>query len=123
MGRDATRAQQAKARVREARLVLLTERQAQDERIEEATVHTILAWEDLMVARARLETAEHRVGDALAALAKEKVPVTHIVTLTGIGRPQCTRLLRFAVDQANPAAPESGRRVTWAGRSVVGGSR
>jgi len=48
MGRNATRAQQAKARVREARLLLLAERQAQDERIEEATVRTVLAWEDVV---------------------------------------------------------------------------
>ncbi len=53
MGRNATRAQQAKARVREARLVLLSERQAQDERIEEATVRTVLASEDVVTAQAR----------------------------------------------------------------------
>jgi len=107
MGHNATRTQQAKARVREARLVLLSERQAQDERIEEATVRTVLAWEDVMTVRARLDTAERQVGDALAALGREKVPVAQMVTLTGIGRPQCARLLRLAVDQANAATPES----------------
>ena len=107
MGRNATRAQQAKARVREARLVLLSERQAQDERIEEATVRTVLAWEDATAAQTRLDTAERRVGDALAALAKEKVPVAQMVTLTGIGKPQCARLLRLAITQANAAPPES----------------
>ncbi len=107
MGRNATRAQQAKARVREARLELLAERQAQDERIVEATVRTVLAWEDVMAARARLDAAERRVGDALAALAREKVPVAQMVTLTGISRPQCARLLRLAITQANAARPES----------------
>jgi len=62
MGRNATRAQQAKARVREARLLLLAERQAQDERIEEATVRTVLAWEDVVAAQTRLDAAERRVG-------------------------------------------------------------
>ncbi len=107
MGRNATRAQQAKARVREARLLLLSERQAQDERIEEATVRTVLAWEDVTAAQTRLDAAERQVGDALAALGKEKVSVAQMVTLTGIGKPQCARLLRRAVDQANPATPES----------------
>jgi len=103
MGRNATRAQQAKARVREARLVLMSERQAQDERMEEATVRTVLAWEDVVTAQARLDAAERQVGDALAALGKEKVPVAQMVTLTGIGRPQCARLLRLAVTQPNAA--------------------
>jgi len=107
MGRNATRAQQAKARVREARLKLLAERQAQDERIVEATVRTVLAWEDVMAARARLDAVERRVGQALAALGREKVPVAQMVTLTGIGRPQCARLLRLAITQANAARPES----------------
>jgi len=111
MGRNATRAQQAKARVREARLVLLAERQAQDERIVEATVRTVLAWEDVMAARARLDTAERRVGDALAALGREKVPVAQMVTLTGIGKPQCARLLRFAGTPADAASPRSERAV------------
>jgi len=107
MGRNATRAQQAKARVREARLVLLAERQAQDERIVEATVRTVLAWEDVTAAQARLDAAERLVGDALAALGREKVPVAQMVTLTGIGRPQCARLRRLAIKQANAAPPES----------------
>jgi len=111
MGRNATRAQQAKARVREARLVLLAQRQAQDERIEEATVRTVLAWEDLVAAQARLDAAERRVGDALAALGREKVPVAQMVTLTGIGRPQCARLLRLAITQTTTAEPDGETEV------------
>ncbi len=103
MGRNATRAQQAKARVREARLLLLAERQAQDERIEEATVRTVLAWEDVTAAQARLDAAERLVGDALVELGKEKVPVAQMVTLTGIGKPQCARLLRLAAAEADEA--------------------
>ncbi len=95
MGHNATRAQQAKARVREARLVLLSERQAQDERIEEATVRTVLAWEDAVAAHGLLDAAERKAGEALAVLGKEKVPVARMVTLTGIGKPQCARLLRL----------------------------
>jgi len=111
MGRNATRAQQAKARVREARLLLLAERQAQDQRIEEATVRTVLAWEDAVAAQTRLDAAERRVGDALAALGREKVPVAQMVTLTGIGKPQCARLLRFAGTPADAASPRSERAV------------
>lgn len=88
MGRNATRTQQAKVRVREARLVLLAQRQAQDERIEEATVRTVLAWEDVTAALDRLDATERRVGHALAELAKEKVPFPQMVTLTGIGKLQ-----------------------------------
>ncbi len=115
MGRNATRAQQAKARVREARLLLLAERQAQDERIEEATVRTVLAWEDVTAAQARLDAAERLVGDALVELGKEKVPVAQMVTLTGIGKPQCARLLRLAAAEADEA-PGSEPAVDGDGR-------
>ena len=137
MGHNATRAQQAKARVREARLGLLSERRAQDERIEEATVRTVLAWEDAMAAHALLDAAERKAGEALAALGKEKVPVAQMVTLTGIGRPQCARLLRLAaaqaddsepdgkpdVSHADAAAPDSERAAAAGGTSVDGDGR
>ena len=97
MGRNATRSQQAKARVREARLVLLSERQAQDERIEDATVRTVLAREDMAAVQQRLDTAERRVGEALVALGKEKVTIAEMATLTDIQRPQCARLLKLVV--------------------------
>lgn len=96
MGQNATRAQQAKARVREARLALLVERQAQDERIEDATVATVLAWEDLAGARSAVERAELLVGRALAKLGREKVPVRDMVALTGIDKVECARLLKVA---------------------------
>lgn len=120
MGRNATRAQQAKARVREARLVLLADRQAQDERIEAATVRTVLAWEDLTTAQARLDAAERRVGDALAELGKEKVPVAQMVTLTGIGKAQCARLLRLTAAEADAAPPRSEPAVDGDGRGAAG---
>ncbi len=104
MGHNASRSQQAKARVREARLGLLSERQAQDERIEDATVRTVLAWEDAAAAHAVLDAAERKAGQALAALVKEKVPVAQMVTLTGIGKPQCARLLRLAAAPADADA-------------------
>ena len=106
MGRNATRTQQAKARVREVRLLLLTQRQAQDERIEAATVRTVLAWQDMNDVQARLDAAEGRVGHALTELAKEKVPLVQMVVLTGIGRPQCARLLRLAAGHATKAPAE-----------------
>ncbi len=106
MGHNATRSQQAKSKVREARLGLLSERKAQDERIEQAMVRAVLAWEDAQAAHASLDAAERKAGQALAALGKEKVPVAQMVTLTGIGKPQCARFLRIAAAQGDAATPD-----------------
>ncbi len=107
MGRNATRAQQAKARVREARLALLSQRQEQDQRIEDATVRAVLAWEDVGVVQSQLEAAERHVGDALASLGQEKVTVVEMVALTGIARTRCLRLLKLAstLEHAGPPPP------------------
>lgn len=96
MGRNATRAQQAKAKVREARLAWLSQRQEQEQRIEDATVRAVLAWEDVGVVRSQLDAVERHVGDALARLGQEKVTVVQMVALTGIARTQCLRLLKLA---------------------------
>lgn len=98
MGRNATKSQQAKARAREARLAMLADRNAQDERIEDATARALLAWQDVTAARARLGETERETAAALAQLGQEKVPVKDMAVLTGIGEPECGRLLRLAVD-------------------------
>ncbi len=46
MSRTGTKEQDARARAREARLTLLADRNAQDERIEAAVAAALLAWED-----------------------------------------------------------------------------
>lgn len=100
MGRNATKSQQAKARARQARLGLLAERDAQDQRIEDAAARALLAWEDVGAARQKLQETERAAADALAELGREKVPVKDMAALTGIGAVQCQRLLRLAVRAA-----------------------
>ncbi len=70
-------------------------------------MRTVLAWEDMVAARSRLDAAERRVGEALVALGREKVPIAQMVTLTGIRRPECARLVRLAHMSANAAALDS----------------
>ncbi len=111
MGRNATRTQQVKARVREARLVLLSQRKEQDQRIEDATVRAVLAWQGVAAVQSRLDAAERHVGEALVSLDREKVTMTDMVALTGITRPQCARLLKLASTTGDaetiPASVES----------------
>ena len=103
MGRTATKAQEARARARAARLALLVERNAQDERIEEAVAAALLAWEDRAAAQAQVEQAERDAAAALRRLGREKVLVRDMATLTGIAEPVCARLLKLRVDpQAMP---------------------
>ena len=58
MGRTATRAQDGRARAREARWALLEERNARDARIEEATIAALLALEDRAAAQSNADAAE-----------------------------------------------------------------
>ena len=97
MGRTATKAQEAKARARAARVALLVERNAQDERIEEAVAAALLAWAGAAAAAAQVEQAERDAAAALRRLGREKVLVRDMATLTGIGEPVCARLLRLPV--------------------------
>ncbi len=104
MGRTAIKAQEAKARARAARLKLLVERTAQDERIEDATAVALLAWQDRTAAQAQVQKAEQAVTAALVLLSREKVLVREMAVLTGIGESACARLLR------SPVAPADGCR-------------
>jgi len=58
MSRTGTKEQDARARARQARLTLLAERNAQDERIEAAVAAALLAWEDRTTAAGKVEDAE-----------------------------------------------------------------
>ena len=98
MGRTASKAQEARARARKARLGLLVKRNAQDERIEDAAAAVLLAWQDRAAALAAVEKAERAAADALVLLAREKVLVRDMVALTGIESLLCQRLLRRPVE-------------------------
>jgi hypothetical protein len=95
MSRTGTKEQDARARARQARLTLLTDRNAQDERIEAAAAAALLAWEDRTTAAAKVEEAERETATGLALLSREKVPVRDMATLTGIGESVCSRLLKM----------------------------
>lgn len=113
MGRTSIKAQEAKARARTARLKLLVERTAQDERIEDAAAAALLAWQDRTAAQAQVEKAEQAVAAALVLLGREKVLVREMAALTGIGESACARLLRSPV--APPNASDSASEAPSAG--------
>jgi type II secretory pathway predicted ATPase ExeA len=123
VGRTSIKAQEAKARARTARLKLLVERTAQDERIEDAAAVALLAWQDRSAAQAQVEKAERAVAAALVLLGREKVLVREMAALTGIGESACARLLRSPVapakrDSDSPSqapSPGEGSRVGAAG--------
>ena len=98
------KAQEAKARARTARLKLLVERTAQDERIEAAAAAALLAWQDRTAALAQVEQAERTAAAALVLLGREKVLVREMAALTGIGESACARLLRMPVAAAAGAS-------------------
>ncbi len=108
MGRTATRAQEARARARQARLALLVERNAQDERIEDAVAAVLLGWQDREAAQAEVDRAERAVAASLVLLSREKVPVRDMAALTGIEEPVCARLLKLPV-QSQPSAPNGAQ--------------
>lgn len=107
MSRTATKEQDARARARQARLLLLADRNAQDERIEAAGAAALLAWQDRTTAAGKVEDAERDTAAGLALLRREKVSVRDMATLTGIGQSVCSRLLKMpAADE--PANGTSG---------------
>ncbi|MGB8383857.1 MAG: hypothetical protein WCG47_21855 [Dermatophilaceae bacterium] len=121
MGRTATKAQQARAR--EARLALLEKRNAQDERIEEATAAGLLAWQDWSAAQTRVEQAERAAAAALGLLCREKVLVRDMVALTGIEPLTVQRLLRLPVESRDSSTDGSViPSVSGEDRRVAGGS-
>jgi hypothetical protein len=85
------RAHDAKARAREARAVMLAERQAQDERIEHAMASALLAIEDRDAAQAEVERQERTLAAALQKLNLESVTVRDTMTMTGLSEKYVTR--------------------------------
>jgi hypothetical protein len=107
MGRTATRAQDARARAREARWALLEERNAQDARIEEATIAALLALEDRAAAQSNADAAERAIAAALQQLAGEKLRVQDIAVLAGLSEAECSRLLRTRANGTRAGATEA----------------
>jgi len=60
VSRTGTKEQDARARAREARLTLLADRNAQDERIEAAVAAALLGWEDRTAAAGKVEEGRGR---------------------------------------------------------------
>ena len=106
MGSRTNRAHDAKARAREARAVMLAERQAQDERIEDAVAAALLAIEDKAAALAQADQQERTLAAALQRLGRESVGVRDIVTMTGLTETHVTRLLRTKLDAQPDAEAE-----------------
>ncbi len=114
-GTDGDEAQEAKARARTARLKLLVERTAQDERIEDAAAAALLAWQDRTAGQAQVDQAERTAAAALVLLGQEKVLVREMAALTGIGESACARLLRVpvaAADRTPGGAPDTAADTT-----------
>ncbi len=110
VSRTGNRAQAARLRAREARLALLVDRNAQDQRIEDAVAAALLAWEARTAAAVQVEQAEGEVATGLASLSKEKVLVRDMVAMTGIEEAVCTRLLRSPAAGDGSREPAAGSR-------------
>ncbi len=119
MGRTATKEQEARVRARAARVALLVERNAQDERIEEAVAAVLLAWAERTAAAGQLEQAERAAVAALRRLGQERVPVRDMAALTGIGQSVCARLLRLPV-AGEPGPPGRAAGGSGSGNDAVG---
>lgn len=103
MGNRTNRAHEARARAREARSVMLTERHAQDERIEGAVAAALLAVEDGEAALALAEEHERTLAAALQRLSRESVGVRAMVAMTGLAEARVTRLLRVKLEEEHAA--------------------
>ena len=98
MGSRTNRAYDAKARAREARSALLENRQAQDERIEDAVAAALLAIEDQAAALAQAQEQERTLAAALHLLGQESVNARDIATMTGLTETHVTRLLKMKLE-------------------------
>jgi len=112
------KAQEAKARARTARLKLLVERTAQDERIEDAAAAALLAWQDRTAGQAQVDQAERTAAAALVRLGQEKVLVREMAALTGIGESACARLLRVPAASQDAPGDVAGEAAASEGGSV-----
>lgn len=129
VGKVSNAAVEAKTRARARRLLLETDRKAQEDRIDEATAAVIVAVDEIDAARsirtaataaaqavfdaavkaaadaeqAAVSAAEYRIGESLRALAAEKLPGSRIAELTELSAVEVRRLSKAGI-AAGPAA-------------------
>jgi len=134
VGKVSNAAVQAKVRARERRMLLETDRQAQEDRIDEATAAVIVAVDEIDAAQsartaaataaqavfdaavaaadaaaaASVSAAELRIGVSLRALAAEKLPGSRIAELTELSAVDVRRLSKDTASAAGPVAKDGG---------------
>jgi hypothetical protein len=87
---------------------MLLERQAQDERIEDAMASALLAMEDRTAALAQAEREERTLAAALQRLSQESVTARDIVAMTGLTENYVTRMLRMQLAEVEPQVGMEG---------------
>lgn len=103
--RDRARDNRLKA-ARERRRQLDPQQLAREQRIDEATVDVELAWEARAEAERAMEAAEVAAGTAVERLLGERLSVTDVVELTGLGQPTVRRLRRTIASREQPGGGE-----------------
>ena len=114
----AAQAQAGRDRARESRLKAARERRrqldpaqlAREQRIDEATVDVELAWEVRAEAERAMEAAEVAAGTAVERLLGERLSVTDVMELTGLGQPTVRRLRRTVAPREQTRDGETGPR-------------
>lgn len=150
VGKVSNAAVQAKVRARERRMLLETDRQAQEDRIDEATAQVIVAVDEIAAAQttraaavaaaqavfdsavaaadaasaASVSAAELRIGVSLRALTAEKLPGSRIAELTELSAVDVRRLSKDPAGSAGPAATDTaaGPAAKDGGAAVVAGA-
>jgi len=108
-GRDRARESRLKA-ARERRRQLDPDELAREQRIDEATVDIEVAWEARAEAERATEAAEIAAGTAIERLLGERLSVTDVVELTGLGQPTVRRLRRTVAPGKQHRGGETGPR-------------
>jgi hypothetical protein len=108
-GRDRARERRLKA-ARERRRQLDPQQLAREQRIDEAMVDVELAWEARAEAERAMEAAEVAAGTAVERLLSDRLSVTDVAELTGLGQPTVRRLRRTVARREQFRGGETGPR-------------
>jgi LmbE family N-acetylglucosaminyl deacetylase len=108
-GRDRARESRLKA-ARERRRQLDPQQLAREQRIDEATVDVEMAWEARAEAERAMEAAEVAAGTAVERLLGERLSVTDVVELTGLGQSTVRRIRQTVSPREQPRGGETGPR-------------
>jgi hypothetical protein len=114
----AAQAQARRDRARESRLKAARERRrqldpqqlAREQRIDEAIVDVEFAWEARAEAERAMEAAEVAAGTAVERLLDERLSVSDVVELTGLGQPILRRLRQCGASREQPRGGETRPR-------------